>query len=133
MPTFKQKILVVDDEPEARIGLAHSLRSKGYEVLEAATGKEVLPRAKSEWPSLIILDILLPDLPGTEVFDHLRADPITKGIPVLLLTAKPGVVEQIPALREKSSQVQYFEKPGRVEDLLKIVHDMLTGKKESGQ
>ena len=129
MQPFKPKIMVVDDEPEARMGLAHSLRAKGYEVLEAATGKEVFDRAKQEWPSLIILDVLLPDVPGTEVFESLRSDSITKAIPVLLLTAKPEVVERIPALREKSQQYRTFEKPGRVEDLLKVVHEMLTGKK----
>ena len=129
MQPFKPKIMVVDDEPEARMGLAHSLRAKGYEVLEAATGKEVFDRAKQEWPSLIILDVLLPDVPGTEVFEKLRSDSITKAIPVLLLTAKPEVVERISALREKSQQYRTFEKPGRVEDLLKVVHEMLTGKK----
>lgn len=127
-PTFKPKILVVDDEPEARMGLAHGLRSRGYEVLEAATGREVFGRAKQEWPSLIILDVLLPDLPGTEVFEQLRADPVTKAIPVLLLTGKPEVVERIPAFKEKTSRHRTFEKPGRVEDLLKVVHEMLTGK-----
>ena len=129
MQPFKLKIMVVDDEPEARMGLAHGLRAKGYEVLEAATGKEVFARAKEEWPSLIILDVLLPDLPGTEVFEMLRSDPITKAIPVLLLTAKPEVAERISALREKSQQYRTFEKPGKVEDLLKVVHEMLTGKR----
>ena len=127
MAAFKPKILVVDDEQEARAGLAHSLRSKGYDVLEAATGGEVLARAKAEWPALIILDIVLPDIPGTEVFDQLRADPITKAIPILLLTAKPDIVAQVPAVREKSEQYRFLEKPGRVEDLIKIVQDMLTG------
>ena len=127
MATFKPKVLVVDDEPEARGGLARALRAKGYEVLEASTGGEVLGRAKAEWPTLVILDVLLPDVPGTTVFEQLQADPITKGIPVLLLTAKPDLVEQIPALREKATRHRYFEKPGRVEDLLKTVHEMLTG------
>ena len=127
MPTFKPKILVVDDEEEARTGLARSLRSKGYEVLEAATGEEVFARAKAEWPALIILDIVLPDLPGTKVFEILQADPITKAIPVLLLTAKPDVVKQMPSIGEKPNQYRYFEKPGQVEDLLKIIREMLTG------
>ena len=91
MAKFKQKILIVDDEQLAREGLARGLRSRGYEVVEAGTGAEVLSRAKSEWPALIILDVVLPDIPGTEVFEQLRQDPITKAIPVLLLTAKPDV------------------------------------------
>lgn len=122
---FKPKILIVDDEREAREALAHSLRAKGYEVLEEESGKGVLARAKNEWPALIILDVVLPDVPGTKVFEELRADPVTKVIPVLLLTGKPDIVDRLPTFRGKSDR--YFEKPGRIEDILKTVHDMVTG------
>jgi CheY-like chemotaxis protein len=124
---YKLKILLVDDETEARAGLGHMLRSKGYEVVEVGTGAEALARAKGEWPALIILDIVLPDMLGTEVFERLRADPITKAIPVLLLTGKPGAAEKVPASYGSSDQV--FEKPGRVDELMALVHQMLTGKK----
>lgn len=128
MTTFKPKILLVDDEVEARSGLAHALKMKGYEVVEVGTGTEALARAKSEWPALIVLDVVLPDIPGTEVFDKLRADPITKAIPVLLLTAKPGVAEKLPPSYAQSDRM--FEKPGRVDDLLTLIHDMIAGKKK---
>lgn len=127
MPAFKQKVLLVDDEAESREGLAHALRAKGYEVVEVGTGTEALGRARSEWPGLIVLDVVLPDILGTEVFEKLRADPITKAIPVLLLTAKPGVSEKLPASFTHSDRM--FEKPGRVDDLLRLIHDMITGKK----
>lgn len=127
MPAFKQKILVVDDEAESRAGLAASLRHKGYEVVEVGTGTEALARAKSEWPALIVLDVVLPDILGTEVFERLRADPITKAIPVLLLTAKPGVAEKLPASYTPTDRM--FEKPGRVDDLLTLIHHMIAGKK----
>ena len=130
MAGFKPKILLVDDEEEARSGLAHALRMKGYAVAEVGTGTEALSRAKSEWPGLIILDVVLPDLPGTEVFKKLRADPITQAIPILLLTAKPDILEQagtqLPAFRPRIDG--YFEKPGRVDDLLAVVHEMVTRK-----
>ncbi|GEM_PF-2869776 len=131
MAGFKQKILLVDDEVEARAGLAHALKMRGCEVVEVGTGMEALSRAKGEWPGLIILDVVLPDLPGTEVFKKLRADPITKAIPILLLTAKPDVLEQagteLPSF--EGTRDRYFEKPGRVEELLALIHEMLTGKK----
>ena len=99
-------------------------------MVEVGTGQEALSRAKSEWPTLIILDVVLPDIPGTQVFDKLRADPITKAIPILLLTAKPDVLDkagtQLPSFRETD---RFFEKPGRVDDLMTTVHGMLTGKK----
>lgn len=125
MATFKQKIMVVDDEKEARTALARVLSSKGYEVLEVGEGKPVFSLAKSKWPSLIVLDIVLPDISGIEVLKQLRADPITKAIPVLLLTAKPDVVEQLGTLKEKTDE--YFEKPGRIEDLMSTIQRMVAG------
>ena len=128
MAAFKPKILLVDDEAEARSGLAHALRMRSYEVVEVGTGTEALSRAKTEWPALIILDVVLPDLPGTEVFKKLRADAITRAIPVLLLTAKPDILEiagtEIPSF--EGTRDRYFEKPGRVDELLAVVHQMLT-------
>ncbi len=128
MAKFKLKVMVVDDEVEARQTLAQILTEEGYDVIQASTGQEVLARAKSEWPALIILDIVLPDIPGTEVFEKLRADPITKVIPVLMVTAKPSIVrQQIPNFSEKLDR--YLEKPGRIDNLIRTVHEMLSGKK----
>ena len=126
MPDFKRKILIVDDEEAARHALSNTLRSKGYDVVEANTGKDVLAQAKTQWPSLIILDVVLPDMSGTKVLEQLRADPITKAIPVLLLTAKPDVVKHLSFYHEQSDR--YLTKPDRVEDLLRIIQEMLTGK-----
>ena len=131
MAGFKPKILLVDDEAEARGGLAQALKLKGYAVVEVGSGTEALARAKSEWPGLIILDVVLPDLPGTEVFKKLRADAVTRAIPILLLTAKSDVLEQagtqIPSF--EGTRDRFFEKPGRVDQLLALIHEMLTGKK----
>ena len=91
------------------------------------TGTEALARAKTEWPALIILDVVLPDISGTKVFESLKADPITKSIPVLLLTAKPDVLRQVPNFSQKSDR--YFEKPGRIDDLVQTVQEMITGRK----
>ena len=126
MAKFQPKILLVDDERESRAGLARALRGKGFEVAEAESGEEALWRAKGEWPTLIILDIVLPDIPGTEVFERLRQDPVTKAIPVLLLTAKPDVADKIPS--SYSAADKTFEKPGRLDDLLTLIHNMMTGK-----
>ena len=130
MAGFKPKVLLVDDEAEARGGLAHALRARGYEVVEVGTGTEALSRAKSEWPGLIILDVVLPDIPGTEVFRKLRVDAITKAIPILLLTAKPDVLDQagtqLPSF--EGTRDRFFEKPGRVDDLLRVIQGMLAGK-----
>jgi len=128
MATFKPKILVVDDEPEAREALAKTLKMRGYEVVELSSGKEVLPKAKSEWPALIVLDVVLPDLPGTEVLKQLRADALTKAIPVLLLTAKPDVAANLPDFQHR--QDRFVEKPGRAEDIFRTIQEMVTGRKQ---
>ncbi len=129
-PAFRPKILLVDDNPDARLIMGRSLRAKGYDVLEASSGKDILSRAKLEWPALIILDIVLPDIRGTEVFEALRADPVTKAIPVLLMTAKPDVVQQLPGFQ--NSLDRRLEKTGRPEELVQTVHEMLTGTKRRG-
>ena len=127
MAKFQPKILLVDDERESRAGLARALRGKGFEVAEAESGEEALWRAKGEWPTLIILDIVLPDIPGTEVFERLRQDPLTQAIPVLLLTAKPDVAAKIPSSYGAADRT--FEKPGRLDDLMAMIHSMLAGRK----
>jgi len=122
------KILLVDDEEDARSALAAGLGMRGYEVHELDRGAQVVETAKTLWPSLIILDIVLPDIPGTDVLAQLRANPITKGIPVLLLTAKPDIVAgQIPDFRENSDC--FVEKPGSAENIMAAVEKMLHGKR----
>ena len=91
MAAFKPKILLVDDEAEARSGLAHALRMRSYEVVEVGTGMEALSRAKTEWPAPDILEIAGTEIPSFE-----------------------------------GTRDRYFEKPGRVDELLAVVHQMLT-------
>jgi len=79
-------ILVVDDNDGTRYALAHCLRRAGFTVWEAATGAEALRRA-AENPSLITLDVRLPDILGFEVCRRLKADPATASIPVLQTSA----------------------------------------------
>jgi CheY-like chemotaxis protein len=125
MARFKPKILVVDDEVIARTHLAQFLKAKGYEVVEAASGQMALQLARSEWPALIVLDIVLPDLPGTKVLEQLSRDPLTKSIPVLLLTAKPDILDIKAETLDTPHQI--VEKAGRLEDLLSVIHRMLAG------
>lgn len=126
MEKFRPKILLVDDETEAREGLARTLRHKGYEVVEVGSGGACLARAKAEWPALIVLDVVLPDLPGTEVYKKLKSDPVTRAIPILMLTAKPDVVETLQI--EQGGPDRTYEKPGRVENLVEVIRGMVSGR-----
>lgn len=82
----KKKILAVDDETEVLILLKKRLESAGYEVVTASSGAAAIELAKKEHPSLIVLDILMPGLDGSETAAALHNDPDTKDIPILFLT-----------------------------------------------
>src|SRR5881396_2900218 len=90
----KGKILVVDDEIYIVHILDFSLGMEGYEVLTALDGEQALEKARAEHPDLIVLDIMMPKLDGYETCKMLKADPGTKDIPVILLSAKGRNVDQ---------------------------------------
>ncbi len=82
----KQRILIVDDEDDVLSVLEKGLTGKGYLVATASNGKDAIMLARSKQPDLILLDILMPDMDGTEVAGKLREDPKTKDIPVMFLS-----------------------------------------------
>jgi CheY-like chemotaxis protein len=83
----RRQILIVDDYPGARYLRSRILSDAGYEVLEATGGEEALRVAADNRPALILLDVNLPDVHGTEVCRRLKANPATMGIPVIQITA----------------------------------------------
>jgi two-component system phosphate regulon response regulator PhoB len=89
------RILVVDDEEDILNLLSYNLKKAGFEILTAMDGPEALDIAVKELPSLILLDIMLPNMEGTEVLKRLKADPSTAGVPVIMLTAKGEEVDRI--------------------------------------
>lgn len=88
-------ILIVDDEDDLRELLDLNLRREGFRTAVAANGADALVAAKAERPSLVVLDLMLPDMPGTEVCRRLRADPATAGVPVIMLTAKGEEIDRV--------------------------------------
>ncbi|MGE5061005.1 MAG: response regulator [Betaproteobacteria bacterium] len=83
----KKKILVVDDNSEIRKLLMLRLEELDYDIVEAATGQEGLEQARATTPNLIIMDLAMPDYTGDEAIVSLKADPLTRHIPVIVLTA----------------------------------------------
>ena len=80
------KILVVDDDPDVLFATARVLRKENYEVVEASTGRECISKAKENKPDLILLDVMLPDIEGTEICKQIKADPFFEGTLVVLLS-----------------------------------------------
>jgi CheY-like chemotaxis protein len=83
----KKKILIVDDNSDLRKLLALFLKSSDYDAVEAATALEALKQARATRPDLILLDLLMPDVTGDEAMAWLKADPLTRDIPVIVTTA----------------------------------------------
>ena len=91
------RILVVDDEPDMRYIIARSLRSAGYDVIEAPHGQVALELAVSSLPGLVITDLMMPVMTGGELIDELRADARTTATPIVLLTGTGGVTSAADA------------------------------------
>lgn len=88
-------ILIVDDEEDLRNLLDLSLRREGFETLLAATGTQALDMLKDARPSLIVLDLMLPDFPGTEVCRRVRANPDVARVPIIMLTARGEEIDRV--------------------------------------
>jgi CheY-like chemotaxis protein len=80
-------ILVVDDNDAERYYVARVLTRAGFAITEAATGRDALRLAEAERPALITLDVRLPDINGLEVCRRLKANPATRDVPVLHISA----------------------------------------------
>ena len=93
------KIIIVDDVATNRIVMKVKLTAAGYLPVVAADGTSCLALAKAQAPALILLDCNLPDMPGTEVLRHLRADPQTRRVPVVVLSARQGPAARIAAFQ----------------------------------
>jgi two-component system OmpR family response regulator len=89
------RVLIVEDEPDLLHALAQSLREEGYAVDQAADGAEGLRKACSCDYDVVVLDLMLPQMPGLEVLRRLRAEKTT---PVLILTARDGVADRVRGL-----------------------------------
>jgi two-component system phosphate regulon response regulator PhoB len=109
-------VLVVDDERDLRTLLEFNLRQAGYQVVQAATGAEALSRARSLRPQVIVLDLNLPDVSGTDVCRLLKSDDDTRGIPILMLTARGGEADRILGLELGADD--YVAKPFSVREVV---------------
>lgn len=117
------KVLVVDDEEYIQHILNFSFGAEGYEVITAADGAEAIAKAVTEKPDIIVLDIMMPKMDGYEACKKLKADPQTKGIPVILLTAKGRDVDR--RLGSDAGADDYVVKPFSPGRLIERVEGMI--------
>ncbi len=121
--TRRQKILVIDDEPEITDIIETFLESAGYEVKSENTSMVGIERAKSFLPDLILLDIMMPFMDGYEICSDLKKCENTKDVPVVFLTGKDARSDEGRSFRVGG--VLYIKKPFSCERLLDIVRMVL--------
>lgn len=120
---MKQRILVVDDEPEAVELVEFNLKQAGYAVVTASDGAEALKKAHAQTPDLIVLDVMLPEMDGFEICKTLRLEPSTARVPIIMLTAKAAEIDRVLGLELGADD--YLTKPFSPRELLLRVKKIL--------
>jgi CheY-like chemotaxis protein len=121
--TEKRKILAVDDESDVLLIIKTALMSEGFEVVTASNGPDALALASDHIPDLIILDVMMPEMNGFEVLQHLREGPSTRSVPVIMLT---GISDKNKIREALDSGIEYYVvKPFEFHDLMSKVKIVL--------
>ena len=120
----KKKILLADDERDLVTMLSMRLEANDYRIITAYDGQEAFKLAREEKPDLVLLDILMPVMDGLKVCKKLKYDPLTAGIPVIMLTAK-GRPEDIKLAKQAGAD-EYIIKPFEDQLLLFNIQHLLS-------
>ena len=119
----KKKILLVDDEEDLRKMLKFRLEAVNYEVREAGDGQEGLDKARSSWPDLIILDLMLPKIDGYKVCRMIKFDEKHKHKPIIMFTARAQEKDKL--IGKEMGADAYITKPFEPEVLLGKIKELL--------
>jgi len=118
-----KRILVADDEGDIVELVAYNLEGEGFSVLKAHDGRKAWEMVRTEKPDLVILDLMMPELPGMEVCRMIRGHAETAAIPIILLTAKSEPLDKILGLEIGADD--YLTKPFHVRELVARVRAVL--------
>jgi two-component system, OmpR family, response regulator VicR len=123
-------ILCIEDEQEMIDLIRLILSRRGFDVRGANGGKEGLELIQKEHPDLILLDLMMPDMDGWEVYQQMKADEATRDIPVIVVTAKAQSIDKVLGLHIAKVD-DYIAKPFSPQELLTSVDNVLGRKKKS--
>jgi len=126
----KYKIVCIEDEPEMIDLVKLILERENFEVIGAMGGKEGIALIHQEKPDLILLDLMMPEMDGWEVYRQVRADYRTKDIPVIVVTAKAQSIDKVLGLHVAKVE-GYVTKPFGPQDLLRSIQKVLKGKSKA--
>lgn len=120
----KRTIVCVDDEPYTIELISLILTSRGFDVLGAVGGQEGLELIAQTRPDLVLLDLMMPDMSGWDVYQQMKANEQMKSIPVIALTAKAQSIDKVLGLHIAKVE-DYITKPFSPNDLIEIINRVL--------
>ncbi len=124
MPEESMRVVCIEDEPEMIDLVRLILGRRGFEVLGANGGVEGLETVRRETPDLILLDLMMPDMDGWEVYQRIKADDMLRDIPVVVVTAKAQSIDKVLGLHIAKVD-DYITKPFGPQELLESVEKIL--------
>jgi len=124
MPADQKHVVCIEDEPEMIDLVRLILGRKGFHVIGANGGIEGLETVRREKPDLILLDLMMPDMDGWEVYQQIKADDALKTIPVVVVTAKAQSIDKVLGLHIAKVD-DYITKPFGPQELLESVEQLL--------
>ncbi len=124
MTSQAKRVVCIEDEPEMIDLVRLILGRKGFEVIGANGGVEGLEAVRREKPDLVLLDLMMPDMDGWEVYQQVKADPELKDIPVVVVTAKAQSIDKVLGLHIAKVD-DYITKPFGPQELLESVAKIL--------
>jgi DNA-binding response OmpR family regulator len=120
-----KRVVCIEDEPEMIDLVRLILGRKGYDVIGANGGIEGLDAVRRERPDIILLDLMMPDMDGWEVYQQIKADPELKHIPVVVVTAKAQSIDKVLGLHIANVD-DYITKPFGPQELLESIEKILS-------
>jgi two-component system, OmpR family, alkaline phosphatase synthesis response regulator PhoP len=120
---MRGKILVVDDEPDVVELISYNLRTRGYETITASNGLEALLKARRFLPDLVVLDVMMDGMDGLSVCEILHAQPSTRTMPVIIVTAAAGEMARLNSLA--AGAADFITKPFSPQDLARRIGRIL--------
>ncbi len=124
MSSKVKRIICIEDEPEMVDLIRLILGRRGFEVSGSDGGQDGLNIVRKELPDLVLLDLMMPDLDGWEVYQQLKADDMTKNIPVIVVTAKAQSIDKVLGLHIAKVE-DYIAKPFSPQELIESVEKVL--------
>ncbi|MBP7692045.1 MAG: response regulator [Anaerolineales bacterium] len=124
-----KRIVCIEDEPEMIDLMRLILSRKGYQVIGAMGGREGLEAVQRETPDVVLLDLMMPDMDGWEVYQKMKANEATKNIPVIVVTAKAQSIDKVLGLHIAKVD-DYITKPFGPQDLIDSIEKVLARKEK---